>query len=176
MASYSHTVDRNSWTVSELKDELRRRRAKTTGRKIDLIERLEAYDRNANFEVGKVDSPDPIVIPFWPDSSPIKAQNLNVKNSKRRVSLDDPRPVKYIRMEGYEDHVRNLVLNYCSNHSKDLTFRFLYNKANLQYAVHDQNIEWTQVSRLLKIMQKRYSWKQCTKVVLKSGLRRGSTD
>ncbi|KAL0895959.1 hypothetical protein ABMA27_011961 [Loxostege sticticalis] len=36
-------------SVFQLKSELRRRNASTTGKKADLIERLEAYDRNLNF-------------------------------------------------------------------------------------------------------------------------------
>ncbi|WAR17194.1 hypothetical protein MAR_031788, partial [Mya arenaria] len=36
-------------SLGQLKTELRRRNAKLTGRKKELIERLEAYDRNQNF-------------------------------------------------------------------------------------------------------------------------------
>ncbi|KAL8603439.1 hypothetical protein ACOMHN_053106 [Nucella lapillus] len=37
------------WTIYQLKKELRRRNARVSGRKADLAERLEAYDRNSNF-------------------------------------------------------------------------------------------------------------------------------
>ncbi|RUS84743.1 hypothetical protein EGW08_007485 [Elysia chlorotica] len=36
-------------SLLDLKKECRRRRAKTTGRKAELVERLEAYERNSNF-------------------------------------------------------------------------------------------------------------------------------
>ncbi|CAH2042079.1 unnamed protein product, partial [Iphiclides podalirius] len=39
-------------TVVQLKDDLRKRKASVVGKKASLIERLEAYDRNANFGVG----------------------------------------------------------------------------------------------------------------------------
>ncbi|CAH2037597.1 unnamed protein product, partial [Iphiclides podalirius] len=38
-------------TVMQLKDELRKPKASVVGKKACLIERLEAYDRNANFGV-----------------------------------------------------------------------------------------------------------------------------
>ncbi|XP_071104033.1 uncharacterized protein [Haliotis cracherodii] len=38
-----------SWKLPELKTELKARGARVSGRKIDLIERLESYDRNCNF-------------------------------------------------------------------------------------------------------------------------------
>ncbi|KAJ8726081.1 hypothetical protein PYW07_000779 [Mythimna separata] len=41
------------WTVSQLKEELRQRNASTAGKKAVLIERLEAYDRNFNFNANQ---------------------------------------------------------------------------------------------------------------------------
>lgn len=38
-----------SLTIDQLKMELRKRNARVSGRKAELIERLEAYDRNSNF-------------------------------------------------------------------------------------------------------------------------------
>ncbi|CAK1603844.1 unnamed protein product [Parnassius mnemosyne] len=38
-----------TWKLKELKDELKKRGAKITGKKSDLVERLESYDRNFNF-------------------------------------------------------------------------------------------------------------------------------
>ncbi|XP_062598497.1 uncharacterized protein LOC134259918 [Saccostrea cucullata] len=46
-----------SMTIIDLKNELRKRNARITGRKQELVDRLEAYDRNFNF--GKVDYTDP---------------------------------------------------------------------------------------------------------------------
>ncbi|XP_071139766.1 uncharacterized protein [Mytilus edulis] len=53
------------WPIPKLKNELSRRGATTTGRKTDLIERLRAYDRNANFRGVPVNLPEPLE-PQWP--------------------------------------------------------------------------------------------------------------
>lgn len=47
--------------------------------------------------------------------------------------LDDPRPEKYRKMEGYTDFVRNAMVNYCANTSEDLAFlRYIFPRADLQ--------------------------------------------
>ena len=57
-------------TVSQLKVELEKRGAKVTGRKKELVERLEAYEKNSNFQ-----SQNPILLPAsnpmpeWPVGS-----------------------------------------------------------------------------------------------------------
>ncbi|XP_074039599.1 uncharacterized protein [Leptinotarsa decemlineata] len=40
----------STWRIAQLKEELKRRGATLRGKKADLVERLEAYDRNFNFE------------------------------------------------------------------------------------------------------------------------------
>lgn len=55
-------------TVNELKKELSRRGAKTTGRKAELVARLEAYDRNDNFRTNDVQRPAEIPMPDWPQA------------------------------------------------------------------------------------------------------------
>ncbi|XP_074035855.1 uncharacterized protein [Leptinotarsa decemlineata] len=40
----------STWRIAPLKEELKRRGATLRGKKADLVERLEAYDRNFNFE------------------------------------------------------------------------------------------------------------------------------
>uniref|UniRef100_A0A8W8MH66 SAP domain-containing protein n=1 Tax=Magallana gigas TaxID=29159 RepID=A0A8W8MH66_MAGGI len=45
------------WTVQKLKRDLSSRGASTLGRKQNLVERLEPYDRNFDFK------PDPIILP-----------------------------------------------------------------------------------------------------------------
>jgi hypothetical protein len=52
--------------------------------------------------------------------SPIKAQNLPSKRKHIDTILDDPRPAKYRNMKGYNDHVRNTMVNYCSSTSMDI--------------------------------------------------------
>ncbi|XP_069105994.1 uncharacterized protein [Argopecten irradians] len=54
------------WKVDRLKLELAKRGAVLRGRKADLIERLEAYDRNKNFRDDVVLLPTPSPLPDWP--------------------------------------------------------------------------------------------------------------
>lgn len=70
------------------------------------------------------------------EGSPIKAADLP---SKRKCTMDDPRPEKYRNAAGYEDHVRNVVINYCSEKSKDLTIRYLWPKADIKAAIKDHS-------------------------------------
>ena len=71
--------------------------------------------------------------------SHIKAQNLPSRRKHIDTILDDPRPAKYRNMKGYNDHVRNTMLNYCSSTSMDISLRYIYPKANIQHAVLDHN-------------------------------------
>ena len=64
--------------------------------------------------------------------SPVKAEKLS---SKRRVAedfFDDPRPLKYRNDKGFNDRVRNIVFNYCSATSKDISLRYIYPRADIQ--------------------------------------------
>ncbi|XP_063415866.1 uncharacterized protein LOC134697517 [Mytilus trossulus] len=56
-----------TWSVPALKKELSLRGAVTRGRKTDLIERLNAYDRNKNFQEEPVILPEPLDV-GWPVS------------------------------------------------------------------------------------------------------------
>jgi len=49
--------------------------------------------------------------------------------------LDDPRPDKYRKMEGYTDCVRNAMVNYCANTSEDLALRYIFPRADLQVCI-----------------------------------------
>ena len=53
--------------------------------------------------------------------------------------LDDPRPKKYRGMEGYNDHVRNVMVNFCSRSSLDVALRYNYSKADIQSASNDHD-------------------------------------
>lgn len=66
----------------------------------------------------------------------MKVQHIPSKR-KSTVNLADPRPLKFRKLAGYNDFVRNNVINYCSRTSHDLAMRYIYPKANLQAAVHD---------------------------------------
>jgi hypothetical protein len=63
-------VDYSTWTVKLLKQALSERGAKTTGRKAELIERLQAFDRNYNFRgTIVIQLPEVIPMPEWPKIS-----------------------------------------------------------------------------------------------------------
>lgn len=54
------------------------------------------------------------------------------KLAKRKPTeiLEDPRPQKYRNMEGFTDHVRNTMINFCSQSSQDLTLRYIFPAAD----------------------------------------------
>ena len=62
--------DYGKMTVAQLKNELERRGAKVTGRKKELIERLESYDKHSNFAgpSSSFELPDSVALPDWPVS------------------------------------------------------------------------------------------------------------
>jgi hypothetical protein len=62
--------DRAKLTLVELRRECRDRGARTTGRKAELLERLESYDRNDDFRgFGQVVLPETDPMPEWPSMS-----------------------------------------------------------------------------------------------------------
>lgn len=73
--------------------------------------------------------------------SPVKAENIGrlKKHSKKATAEDDPRPPHMRNMPGYQSHVRSLVINYCATTNSDLSFRYLYRRADLQAAVADHD-------------------------------------
>ena len=60
----------------------------------------------------------------------MKAEKL--KSSRSNLCFDDPRPAKYRRMEGYADHVQNVLINYMSTSSTEMAYKYLIPKADLQ--------------------------------------------
>jgi hypothetical protein len=56
----------SKWTVNLLKVELSKRGARVTGRKHELIERLEAYDRNDDFCANTLEITEATPMPSWP--------------------------------------------------------------------------------------------------------------
>ncbi|KAJ8301832.1 hypothetical protein KUTeg_020819 [Tegillarca granosa] len=76
---------------------------------------------------------------FKQNGSPVKVKNIPSKKKFSDKLLEDPRPNKYRNMSGYKDFVRNAVTNYCSNTSKDIAFRYLYEKADIESAVRDHD-------------------------------------
>ncbi|XP_069105993.1 uncharacterized protein [Argopecten irradians] len=53
--------------------------------------------------------------------------------------MDDPRPERYRGNAGYNAFVKTQVINYCAASSKDLAFRYLMPKANIQVAARDHD-------------------------------------
>ena len=66
--------------------------------------------------------------------SPVKAEDTP---GAVRLNMADPRPAHLRNVPGYNDFVRNMVINYCSDTSHDLSMKYLYPKANLQAAAWD---------------------------------------
>ncbi|XP_048772140.2 uncharacterized protein LOC125678072 [Ostrea edulis] len=71
--------------------------------------------------------------------SPVKVEKITIGKRKSAVHLDDPRPEKFRNVEGMQDRVRNLLINYTSNTSEDIAFRYLYERADLKSAIHDHH-------------------------------------
>lgn len=66
----------------------------------------------------------------------MKVENIPTKRLYK-CNLEDPRPNKYRHLEGYNDLVRNSIVNYCARTGQDLAMRYIYPKADLQTAVQD---------------------------------------
>ena len=63
-------VDRSKWKLPDLKAECRRRGIRIEGRKKDILERLESYDKNDDFR-GPA-----IVIPSAPKFPPVNMSSF----------------------------------------------------------------------------------------------------
>ena len=59
----------------------------------------------------------------------MKAEKL--KSSRSNLCFDDPRPAKYRRMEGYADHVQNVLINYMSTSSTEMAYKLPYTQSRL---------------------------------------------
>ncbi|XP_062590250.1 uncharacterized protein LOC134251845 [Saccostrea cucullata] len=70
--------------------------------------------------------------------SPVKVEHLSRKRKSESI-LDDPRPEKRRNMEGFEDRVRNILINYTAKSSADIAYRYLFKGADLKSAVHDHD-------------------------------------
>lgn len=59
----------STWTIGQLKVELRKVGARLTGKKAELVERLQDYKRNNNFADADLEIPEPNPMPDWPEPS-----------------------------------------------------------------------------------------------------------
>lgn len=64
--------------------------------------------------------------------APVPAEDLPSKRKTGEDFLEDPRPPKYRNTGGYNDYVRNCILNHCSSTSQDIAMRYLYERADIQ--------------------------------------------
>ena len=55
----------------------------------------------------------------------MRVQDLPTKR-KHPPKFQDPRPVKYRKMETYNEHVRNTVINFIANTGMDLAIRSVH--------------------------------------------------
>ncbi|KAI0218195.1 hypothetical protein LSAT2_030081 [Lamellibrachia satsuma] len=83
-------------TVNELKIKLKHHGASTRGRKIDLIERLEAYDSNKDFGQETLLLP-PVSMPDWPEEG---YRQLSMYHSRRDIAP----PIHKKHIESYFIH------------------------------------------------------------------------
>ncbi|XP_021362744.1 uncharacterized protein LOC110456373 [Mizuhopecten yessoensis] len=76
---------------------------------------------------------------FTHKGAPVAAEELPSKRKTGDDFLEDPRPQKYRNTEGYNDFVRNCIINHCSATSQDVAMRYLYRRANIQVAALDHD-------------------------------------
>ncbi|XP_048779437.2 uncharacterized protein LOC125682910 [Ostrea edulis] len=71
--------------------------------------------------------------------SPVKAEDLPSKKRPYEEFFEDPRPLKHRNNPSYNSMVQNIITNYCSQTSKDISMRYLYPRANFQVVsmMHD---------------------------------------
>ena len=51
-----------------------------------------------------------------------------MKTVTRDSKLDDPMPAEFRQQPRYTDHVTSTIIKYCSNTSKNITMRYLWDK------------------------------------------------
>ena len=80
----------------------------------------------------------------------MKAEDIPRKG-RTDPNLSDPRPEEFRNNEGYNDLVRNHIINYCacSETSNDIALRYAYPKADLQTAATDHLYETRPVTHFM---------------------------
>ena len=135
--SYKMEAEFGKMTVTQLKIELGKRRAKVTGRKKELIARLLAYEENQNFQsTNSIDIPDIIPMPAWPSNlftsiteschsemPPIRIEHINQYVLFRQVSdlssSEDRNSLKKGALMAKDNVV---AISYFSENSQDHVF------------------------------------------------------
>nr|XP_018672111.1 uncharacterized protein LOC108950584 [Ciona intestinalis] len=70
---------------------------------------------------------------------PVTVEEMAKETGVNETIFDDPRREEHRNMEGYQDHVRRCVVQYCASTSKSITLRYLYNTACLITAQMDHD-------------------------------------
>ncbi|XP_062603717.1 uncharacterized protein LOC134265512 [Saccostrea cucullata] len=100
---------------------------------------IKEFTESRELRLGK-SCTDTLMMFTKPKSSyDVKAENLPTKRKLAADFLSDPRPEKRRNCPGYNDYVQSIVTNYCSQSSNDISFRYMYGKANIQAAVKDHD-------------------------------------
>jgi len=73
------------------------------------------------------------------DGSPVKVDIIKKRKTGTSGENDDPRPLKYRNRAGYNAFVTNSITNYCFHSGKDVAFRYLIPKADLQTAMREHD-------------------------------------
>lgn len=98
-------VDRSTWTVAQLKRELSARGARVSGRKGELIQRLEDYDKNDDFRGPSIPVPESSPMPAWPQNALFKS----ITDRDRDVLPPLPKDAveKYVKYRQTTDRLAN---------------------------------------------------------------------
>jgi hypothetical protein len=111
-------AEKSSWTVNKLKIELSKRGAKTTGRKSELVERLESYERNQNFS-SDLCLPESDPMPEWPMSGFHSVTQSDQENLPNLTTNHIEQYVLYRQVNHSEANLDNSALKKGSLMSED---------------------------------------------------------
>lgn len=80
-------TDKSTWTLQQLKSALREHNARTTGRKAELLERLEFYEKNEDIQTSFIPMPAPVnTIPEWPHISKFSSITENDRENLPKIT------------------------------------------------------------------------------------------
>ncbi|KAK3084280.1 hypothetical protein FSP39_010950 [Pinctada imbricata] len=99
-----------SYTIPQLKEELRKRNARLTGRKRELVERLIAYDRNSNF--GKQEITEP-------------KYSMSLPKSETYCDVNSDSHFSGLNMETLNNYLENFDEKFDSHASQQYNEKFL---------------------------------------------------
>ncbi|KAK6174850.1 hypothetical protein SNE40_013419 [Patella caerulea] len=126
------------WTVSKLKLELSQRHARVSGRKEELIRRLESYERNFDFIV---DLPEPCPFLGWPD---IGFQQLQSFLQHKIPVIGLPAINGYFKCRLATDHLSNGDLKALEKGKQMLNSKMI---EACSIAIHDDVVDMTGIAR-----------------------------